>query len=547
MSLVPGAARSQAHQRWSPRGGPVMGLVNPDAATAQADRRDSPTYASPAAAGHAEAPGPHRDALARNAAYLLLGQVAFTALSIVLNAALGRTLGATDFGVYFLLVSMSTFAYVFVDWGQSAYLIREAAQRPHAIGTLLGSALVFRGLAAAAATVLTTLVARLLGYDPRIQALGALMVVCSLPLALSQPYTYLFRGRDRMDLDAIVTVAARGLTVVVTLPALLLGGRLVSVIVALGLGGAGALAIAVVLGHRLRLARPQPTRDGVRELAFGGASIAVFFAAIAVQPYIDAIVLSKLAPGSAVGWYGAAKSIMGVLTAPASILAAAAFPQLSRVAADLPELRSAIRTALRPVIGLGTLGAVGTFLFASVAVSLIYGRAKFGPSAAILGLFAPMMLLFYVDMLFGTVVTAIGKTRVLALAKLASVAVSTVLGVLLVPPCQERFGNGGLGIVVAFGTSEIVMLAAYLWVVPHRALDGGALLDLGRAILAGVGTLALFRVLPPLSPWLAMPGAVGAFAVLTWAVGLTTPADLSQIGRLVRRRLGKEPASGVRS
>jgi O-antigen/teichoic acid export membrane protein len=478
------------------------------------------------------------EVLARNAAYLLLAQVASTALSIVLSAALARSLGATDFGTYFLIVTTCTFAYVFVEWGQSAYLIREAARRPDHVGTLLGSALVFRVLAGWSATAFTMFVTRLLGYDARIQSLCGLMVVCALPLALSQPYCYLFRGRDRMDLDAIVSVAAKVLTVAATLPALAHGGHLVSVIVVQGVAGAGALGVAMLLGHRLHLPTPRATRDGLRELAVGGTSIAVFFAAIAGQPYIDAIVLSKLAPGDAMGWYGAAKNIMGLLVTPAAILAAAAFPQLSRAAGDLGQLRRASRMALRPILALGTLGAVGTYLFAEPVIALIYGRNTFAPSAAVLQLFAPMLLLFFVDMMLGGVVTALGKTRVLAVAKLLNVALSTALGILLVPPCQARWGNGGLGIVLAFGASEFVMLAAYLWVIPREALGRESLLDVGRVVLAGAVTVAVFHRLPSVALWVALPAAVSTFVLLTWAVGFADPA--APMARFLRPRLADQ-------
>jgi len=48
----------------------------------------------------------------------------------VFSAALGRSLGARDFGVYFLITSFATFAYVIVDWGQQFYVIREVARSP---------------------------------------------------------------------------------------------------------------------------------------------------------------------------------------------------------------------------------------------------------------------------------------------------------------------------------------------------------------------------------------------------------------------------------
>ena len=117
--------------------------------------------------------------LARNAVFLLLGQFVSTALALVLNAALARNLGPADFGSYFLLMSMATFGYVFVDWGQSALLIREAARRPDFIGALLGSALAFRVVVAGAVAVLTALSVRLMGYELRMQVLAGFVVVCA--------------------------------------------------------------------------------------------------------------------------------------------------------------------------------------------------------------------------------------------------------------------------------------------------------------------------------------------------------------------------------
>ena len=92
-----------------------------------------------------------------------------------------------------------------MDWGQRVYLTREVVRRPGDAGVLLGSSLILRSAFAGLAVILTMLTVRLLGYEMRIQHLTGLSVACLLPLALSQPYGYLFRGRDRMDLDAMVS------------------------------------------------------------------------------------------------------------------------------------------------------------------------------------------------------------------------------------------------------------------------------------------------------------------------------------------------------
>ncbi|HKC13434.1 MAG TPA: oligosaccharide flippase family protein, partial [Vicinamibacteria bacterium] len=84
--------------------------------------------------------------IARNAFYLVVGQATTTALAIVLSAALGRSLGPGDFGIYYLITTMSAFAYVFAEWGQPYFVIRQVAREPQRSGDLLGTALVLRVL-----------------------------------------------------------------------------------------------------------------------------------------------------------------------------------------------------------------------------------------------------------------------------------------------------------------------------------------------------------------------------------------------------------------
>jgi O-antigen/teichoic acid export membrane protein len=112
-------------------------------------------------------------------------------------------------------------------------------------------------------------------------------------------------------------------------------------------------------------------------------------AAIWAQPYLDVIILSKLAPATVVGWFGAAKTILGTIMAPAVILGAAAFPRLARASADTTALRREVRAAFRPLLWLAALAGTGTYLFAGTAIAIVYGAKGFGPAATVLEVFAP--------------------------------------------------------------------------------------------------------------------------------------------------------------
>jgi O-antigen/teichoic acid export membrane protein len=474
--------------------------------------------------------------VAQNALYLVVGQVATTALAIVLSAALGRSLGAKDFGIYFLITTMSTFAYVFAEWGQPLFVIRHAAREPLRAGDLLGTALALRAAFAIVVAAPAGFVAWALGYGPRTTGLAVLLILASLPLFLAQGYGMVFRARDRMGQDAVVSVSNKAIALGATLAALGLGAGLPGVIVAQAVAGLAAVGVAARLYTRMDSPPLRVSSGTARELLAAGAPILAMTAATSVQPYLDAIILSKLTPAVVVGWFGAAKTILGTLMAPAVILGAAAYPQIARASADASALRREVRAAFRPLLWLAALAATGTFLFAGTAIDLIYGGRGFGPAAMVLKVFAPGLFLLFIDILLGNIIYASGGGTGFAIAKIASVVVGTALDVLLIPLFQQRFGNGGVGVVVAFALSEFVVFAGALKVVRHGALELGTALDAARALGSAGVTVALFACLPPLSPWAAIPLCVGVFSAASLGLGLVGRRELDALQTLVRRR-----------
>lgn len=492
------------------------------------------TAAERAAAG---APPPARAAVSRNAAHLVLGQAGTTALAVLLGAALGRGLGAAEFGLYFVFTSMAAFAFVVVEWGQGQHIVREVACRPDAAGSLLGGALAIRaGGALAAAAVTGVAAATLFGHDRRSSLLAAGMVLTLTPYFLAQAYGAAFRGRERMEYDALVSVLNKLLTLALVLGALAAGRGLPGVLAAQGAAGAAALAVAVRLGGRLGVRAQRVTVAVARELVVNGTPIVAMSLAIAAQAYVDAVVLTRLAPPHVVGWYGAAKNVLGTLVAPASILGAAAFPALSRAAHDPARLRAELEAAMRPLLVLAGAAGVGTYLLADVGVAVVYGRAHFGPAAAVLRAFAPGLFLLFIDVLLGSVIVAAGRAGALAAAKVVNVVAATALELVLVPWFQVRHGNGGIGVVVAFAASELIMFVAAVLILPRAALSARLFADLGRALLLAAGTLLVAVAIPPRAPALAAAAAAVTFAVLATSLRLVRRADVASLRDVLRRR-----------
>lgn len=491
----------------------------------------------------APAPPDSHAPLARNAFVLLIAQGVSTVLAVLLNAALGRALGPAPFGTLFVATSMAGFAYVIAEWGQTQYVVREIAQDPRREGILLGTTLGARVLAVAILAGATAATAWLLGYDAGTCGLAVLIVAGMLPFFLAQAISLVFRARERMEFDALAATVDRVFTLGATVLALALGAGMVAAAVGVGVGGAAALGAAVLGLRRLGAPRLSASDAELRAMLWGGTAIVLTNVESSVQPYVDAILLSRLTSPESVGLYGAARSFVGTLVAPSIIISVAAYPRLSRAALGRDLLRRELRVVMRPLLGLAVLAGVGTYLFAQPAVDLVYGRQGFAPAGVILQLLAPGLLLLFVDNMLALAVVAIDRPAPLAAAMLLKIAASAGLSFFLIPHFEAGRHNGGMGLAIASGVSEIVIFVAALLILPRGSLDPALLADLGRALAAGTGTLALLRLLPPLPLPAGILLCVAVFGSLSLAFRLVRAEELAAFPSLVLRRPGSPPSA----
>ncbi len=460
--------------------------------------------------------------------HLGIGQVATTILTILLSATLARTLSPSDFGLLYLLTSIATFAYVVIDWGHGPYIIRETARHPDKSGELMGSALAARAAAALLACPVVFATTWLLGYDMRTRLLTVALILCWLPQYLGLSFGWVFRSHERMDRDAALNVVLKLATLIGSMACLALGGHLFQLVLVWSVAGCLTLAIGIAMYRNLQLPKLRATMSAVRELLRDGAPMLVMMLAVAVEPFVNANILYKMASPEVVGWYGAAWNIAGTLLAPASILGAAMYPRLSTAAGDAHEFKRAFDISFRLLLLLAVLGAVGTYLFADVPVELIFGLEKFRPTADNLRAFAPVLLLLCVDIFLAGAILAAGKSGRLASVKVASVLLTTALVFVLVPICQTRFANGGLGVMYAMVVGELLMLVAGGFLI-REVVDGRTMGDVCRSLIAGGATIVLIRLLPALTPVLTIPMCLLAFGGLSLLVGAVKRSDVEML------------------
>jgi O-antigen/teichoic acid export membrane protein len=335
------------------------------------------------------------------------------------------------------------------------------------------------------------------------------------------------------------------LVAVSTVVAVALGGGLNGVIEAQILGGAGALVIYVVIAHRLRIARLRVRARVAASILRGSAPFLLWTIVMTCDASVHAVMLSKLAPGEVVGWYAAATRFSSVLIFPATILAAALYPTLSRLFIEQPEsYRRFVQSALRAMFLLGALGAGGTLLFADDAVVLVYGQRAFGPAAATLRVLALYIFLDFVNITLGTAIMAANRQTPFIYAKGLCILLVISLNSLLIPLCQTRLANGSLGSAITSAAAEIVMLGAGLLLVPRGTLAPALLRDLARAVAAMAVMAGVTHLLGDVFPGGGIALGVLTYVAVVVGLGGVRREDVALLRSAVRLRSRAVAAGG---
>jgi O-antigen/teichoic acid export membrane protein len=478
-----------------------------------------------------------RRSVVRNTLYLTFSQVVTVPLAVLVNAITARYLGAETFGYIYLAGTFASFGMLAVGWGHEGVLPALVAQDHSLAGVLLGSSFAWRAALSVVVYAVLSVICHFLGYGSEMQWALALSFAAAVLGSVVSACKDTIRGFERADIPAYAHVGQQLLWAALVTPVLLLGGGLRSALLV------AIVTLGIVLVVLLRtlpsvgIGKLMVRRSALKSLFVGGTPFVFFGLAMALQPNIDAVYLSKLGSVAAVGWYAVARRLIGLLLFPANALIGALYPTLCRLwIDDREEYKRVARGSLHSVALLVMPIALGCGLYPDVGIA-IFSKKAFGPAADDLRILAVFLFLVYFTMPVGTCVLASGKQRAWSIVQSLCVVVSLALDPLLTPWFQRRFGNGGLGPCTASVVSEVLVVGCGVALMPRGVFDAGLRRTLFFALLAG-GAMALVAwLLRAFNPFLAAPIAVLGYAAALWATGEIDRSHIAKIRGVIGRKL----------
>jgi polysaccharide transporter, PST family len=476
--------------------------------------------------------------VARNAFFAFLAVAASNLISFVTLPLIARSLGSFEYGTWWLASTIAAFAAMFVESGQDVYVNLAVARQQDRAPELLATTLRLRLTTGILLVLPLDGLMRLLGYGAYTRTTALLLFGSFVLASIANGAMSILRGLERMGGPSAVRVVTEAVRAAFLFVAIWLGARVRGLAGVEVAGDALGLLLSLYVVSRFVVGRGRFSLPVARALIRGSAPFFFWSGIIVLQPALESILLSKLASQDAIGWYGAAAKLSTVLLFPATVIGGALMPTLARLkATDHEAYRRAVTESIRVALLTGAPIAIGTFIFADRGISLVFG-ASFGPAADNLRVLSAYLLPVFVNMSLGAVLIIAGKQFQWAVAKGAMVLVSAVFSYIAIPYLHARTGNGGLGAAAATVAAEAGMFAIALILLPRGLLGGRAVLDLGRALVAGAAMALVGHLLASTPFAVAMICALLAYGAALILVGGIGARELTLLRNTVRARTG---------
>lgn len=452
--------------------------------------------------------------VARNTTVMLGSQVITWVSSFVLLLYLPRYLGSAQYGQLYLAISITMIMGIIINFGGNYLIPKEVAQDKEKTSHILMSFMGIRALVWGVCMLLLLLFAYVADYSATVKWLIVILGVSKLWRGGVRAIRSCFQGHEMMEYPSIGVISQKIFIAVAAITALFWGAGPIAIAVIMTVGVLVNLVICLKFLPYIIRSFPEFSLDV--SLGLVKTSLPYFLWSIFAVIYyrVDTVMLSIFTTESVVGWYGGAYKFFDVIMFLPSIFSTVIFPIFSKLESDQKELSDTFQRSLKYMIWAGIPMAICFYLFAGNIIQLFYGLDEYGPSVLLLKVFAPGVILVYIDFIFGNAIMATDKQRSWAFCGLGAILLNVALNYLAIPYAQQGYGNGGLGAAVATIVTELFIMVAALTLLPTKNFKGFNAWIPVKSVFSGAAMFASIWWLNTLHLYWILQGAIGLLIYL---------------------------------
>lgn len=425
--------------------------------------------------------------LATNAAALAIGgavaQLAFVSIEI----AIARTLGSAEYGIFSTVQAYALAWLIVLDLGTTWWAIESGSKRPAAIGELLGTVLVMKGIGflilyPAAAAVLV-----LVGYQDQTVHFFLIYFFYSLTMAIQDSFSAVYTSKQRMVVNGIFQGGAP--LIIAIFVALAIYYDLGLQAVGIGYVFGGLILVLFWAKFVWKLERPRVRLSNAFKILGNSYLYGLTGLLTHVFRKGDVLFLSLLTTMPQVGIYAAASKLLDFAYKIPMVGALVVSPSLFKQSEiNIESFRSSVDLFIRVNSAAGVLLGMLCFFGADYLIIPLFGTAYVDAIVVVKVLSASFALKF-----IGYSLQTALTTRGLHAERTRALALSTITAGLLHLALIPRLGAVGAASSVVL--AEVLLIALYLIQIDDKRLQRLLISRLATIFLAGgVSTILTFAL-----------------------------------------------------
>jgi O-antigen/teichoic acid export membrane protein len=485
--------------------------------------------------------GSGRESIARNVGFSFAISVISAVFSTVLLIYLARGLGAEEFGVFSLALSIGSLVLLPSNLGipnaTARFMAESHHDRPVVRGVVFDALrlkLIVSGLFCLVLAVLAVPIAD--AYDtPELAWPIRIVSLAVFGQSIVQLYDQIFEAEGRISVylriisaeSAVETFASIALVVAGFGVSGAMAGRAGAYLFAAGFG-----LVLVVKTLGMRGASRETGRHNVKRILGYGSALLIIDGAFTLFSRIDVLLIGAIIDVEAVGEFEAATRALTLTAYVGAAVASGVSPRVAK-SEEGPNTR-AFEGSLAGLMLLQGVFLAPLIVWAEPLTDLIFG-SEYAETADVLRVLAPFAFLMAISPVLASAVNYLGEARRRIPLAIGALLINVAIDLVLLP--EIGIVAGAIGTSVAYS----VYVAGHLWIC--RGLLGTRMAPLakafGQSMLAAAvmcGVLFAFGTGSVALPLLIVGGAAGvvAYAVVLLALGAVTRAQLAAIASRLR-------------
>jgi len=366
--------------------------------------------------------------LSKDSLWLLIARLGSQAALALFTIWIARQLGSAVFGEYAFIVAIVFIGNMVTTFGTDMLLIRDIAARQDF--SRLAPSLIIQLLLSAMFIVLTFLFAT--------QVALKIYSLSLIPLAFFTVFTSVLRGQQRMDLYAILNLAAATLQLLFAILFIQYGTRIATVAILLLIVQVMAALMAWALCRR-QILYWRISRNLLVSALKASAPIAVLGVITILYQKISVLMVTFSLDATSTGWFSAGLRVIEFAKIGHLAVFTALYPAMAKTQSGFKEFRVQWIILL---LGACVLSAI-LFLFASPLINILFG-ADYIAAISLLRLIAWILIPYTLNTFFILSFLAAARERPVLRALSISLIILIVLNVWWIPLAGVVGAGGSL-------------------------------------------------------------------------------------------------------